>query len=111
MSTALLDISVTDKARGKLAELEVGAQRFLRIRVVAGGCSGNTYDAAIDSDLADDDDVVFEDGDLRIVADRRSSLFVDGLTIDYSDDLIQAGFRLVNKNASQSCGCGASFSI
>ena len=43
------------------------------------------------------------------VADAGSTMFLDGLTIDYSDDLIQAGFRFNNPNASNSCGCGSSF--
>jgi iron-sulfur cluster assembly protein len=35
---------------------------------------------------------------------------LDGLTIDFSDDLIEPGFRLTNANAKGSCGCGSSFS-
>ena len=47
---------------------------------------------------------------LRIVSDKVSSIYLDGLTIDFSDDLIEPGFRLTNANAKGSCGCGSSFS-
>ena len=105
------DISISDKARQRLEQFQVGSERFLRIKVVSGGCSGNTFDATVDDTLADGDEVVFQEGELRVVSDPRSALFIDGLYIDYSDDLIQAGFRLLNKNASSACGCGASFAI
>jgi iron-sulfur cluster assembly accessory protein len=105
------EITISDKARKRLEEFEVGAGRFLRVKVVSGGCSGNTFDASVDDTLTDSDEVVYQDGELRVVSDARSALFIDGLHIDYSDDLIQAGFRLLNRNASSACGCGASFAI
>ena len=56
------------------------------------------------------DEVYFTDGNLRIVSDKVSSVFLDGLTVDFSNDLIEPGFRLTNSNAKGSCGCGSSFS-
>jgi iron-sulfur cluster assembly protein len=106
-----MDIQLTEKARSRLQSYQLGQEKFLRIAVVSGGCSGNTYHAVIDHELKPNDEVVYEAGDIRIVADARSALFIDGLNIDYSDDLIKAGFRLSNKHASSSCGCGASFKI
>jgi iron-sulfur cluster assembly protein len=70
-----------------------------------------TYDATVDTVMGEDDEVIMADGAIKVVSDARSSLFLDGLTIDYSNDLIQAGFRLSNNNASESCGCGASFAV
>ena len=48
---------------------------------------------------------------MRVVSDNRNSLFIDSLLIDFSDDLIQSGFRLSNPNAIKSCGCGSSFGV
>jgi len=106
-----MTITLTDKAKRKLQSYQLGQDKFLRIAVVAGGCSGNTYHAAVDSELKSNDEVVHTDGDIRVVVDARSALFIDGLHIDYSDDLIKAGFRLANPRAASSCGCGASFKI
>ena len=37
--------------------------------------------------------------------------FLTGSEVDFVDDLIGASFRVVNPNATASCGCGTSFSI
>ncbi|MDP7395608.1 MAG: iron-sulfur cluster assembly accessory protein [Lentisphaeria bacterium] len=106
-----MNLDITAEARERIVNSIQSEDQFVRIRVIAGGCSGMTYDATIDSNMADDDEVVYQEGKLRVVTDMRSGLFLDGLMIDYSDDLIQAGFRITNSNASKSCGCGASFAL
>ena len=102
-------VVVTDKALAALRNLVLPAGSFMRIGVVAGGCSGHTYSAAVDV-RADPADVALYDSEpLRIVADPQSAAYLDGLRIDYSDDLIRSGFRFSNSKAGGSCGCGASF--
>ena len=105
-----MDIKVTENAKSKLYEMGVSGKMFLRIGVKSGGCSGNTYDATLDDNMSEVDEVYFSDGNLRIVSDKVSSVFLDGLTVDFSNDLIEPGFRLTNSNAKGSCGCGSSFS-
>jgi iron-sulfur cluster assembly accessory protein len=102
-------IAITEKAKQELRRLEVGGNRFLRLNVVSGGCSGMTYSAGLDDAIKDGDDVLFEDADIKVVAEGGTAFFLEGLTIDYSDDLIRSGFRFINKNAKGSCGCGSSF--
>jgi len=60
-------------------------------------------------ELSSGDEAILEDGSIRVVADTGSALFLDGLEIDYSDDLVTSGFRFRNPNAVKSCGCGSSF--
>ena len=105
-----MDIRVTESAKLKLFEMGVSEDTFLRIGVKSGGCSGNTYDAVLDSNMSEVDEVYFSEGNLRIVSDKVSSVFLDGLTVDFSNDLIEPCFRLTNANAKGSCGCGSSFS-
>jgi iron-sulfur cluster assembly protein len=105
----MMDIKVTDKAIGQLKEHGMGDGRFLRLGVKAGGCAGTSYDAFIDSEQKAHDVVVFEQDGLRVVTESLYKNMFDGLTIDFSDDLIQPGFILKNPNAKSSCGCGASF--
>ena len=62
----------------------VSEEMFLRIGVKSGGCSGNTYDATLDDNMTEVDEVYFSDGNLRIVSDKVSSVFLDGLTVDFS---------------------------
>lgn len=67
------------------------------------------YQAVIDDTAGPFDLTVFDDGELKIVTDQQSKFHVEGIHIDYSDDLVQAGFRFLNPRASSSCGCGQSF--
>lgn len=102
-------VVLTEKALAALRQLDLPAGAFLRIGVVAGGCSGQTYSAAVDTEGDPADLTLHESGPLRIVTDPKSAIFLDGLHIDYSDDLIRSGFRFHNPKAGGSCGCGASF--
>lgn len=104
-----MSIHISENAINELRKLEVGSANFLRVSVIPGGCSGMTYSAGIDDQLADEDEVVYEQDDLRVVADAGSATFLDSLEIDYSYDLIKSGFRFRNPNAKKACGCGSSF--
>jgi len=105
-----MSIVITDKAISELQKLEIGGDQFLRIKVVSGGCSGMTYSAAIDTVFnAENDEVIFENDELKVVGESGTMIFLEGLEIDFSDDLIKSGFRFKNPNASGSCGCGSSF--
>ncbi len=105
-----MTINISEKARQELKGLKIDGKRFLRLKVVGGGCAGKTYSAGIDTYLTPDDVVLFQEKDLKVVADIKSALYLNGLHIDYSDDLVKSGFRFRNPTAKKSCGCGSSFS-
>ena len=105
--TAMLN--VTDKARSQLQNLEVSQSNFLRLWVGDGGCSGMSYQAVIDDAATALDVVLFQDDDIKIVTDGQSRQYLEGITIDYEDDLVKSGFRFINPNAVKTCGCGGSF--
>jgi len=105
-----MNIEISKRAVDELVKMDVTGEKFLRIAIVSGGCSGLTYSAGIDKEAQDDDIVLFEKENLRVMADMKSALYLDGLKIDYSDDLLQAGFKFSNPRAKKSCGCGNSFS-
>ena len=102
-------IEVTEKALEELRGMELAEQAFMRIGVMPGGCSGMTYSAAIDTELDESDVILYDRDGIRVVTTGESVTLLDGLTIDYSDDLIRSGFRFKNPNACGSCGCGSSF--
>jgi iron-sulfur cluster assembly protein len=104
-----MKITVTEKAVEQLKNNGLGKSSFLRLGVQPGGCAGMSYTAVSDTNLTDNDKIVFERDDLRVVANSEFLLVLDGLNIDFSDDLIQPGLILNNPNAKKSCGCGASF--
>lgn len=105
-------IALTEKAATKVSQLiqaEGEEGLALRVAVRPGGCSGFSYDMFFDTDIADDD-LMTDDGGVRVVVDPSSALLLEGATLDYSDGLNQAGFSINNPNAQRTCGCGSSFS-
>ena len=102
-------IVVSEKALQQLLLLNVDRENFLRLWVEPGGCSGMIYQAAIDTEQAHTDNVLYQDENLRILTDVESLPHFDGVHIDYSDDLVASGFRFSNPNAVRTCGCGSSF--
>ena len=103
-------LTLTDSAVKHLQELirEKGNPgKALRIAVERGGCAGMSYAMTLD-DPHEGDFAEGRDG-VQVVVDPASLQYVSGSTVDYSDDLAGAGFRIRNPQASRSCGCGTSF--
>jgi len=75
------------------------------------GCSG--YEYVMDyADTPQDGDLVrhYEGFDLYVDADSYAKA-LNGLTVDYQQDLLSSGFVYINPNKKGECGCGASFSV
>jgi len=89
-------------------EESVPADHVLRVGVKGGGCSGMSYVLAFDETT--DSDKHFELDGVHMVMDKRHELYLLGMTIDFQDGLNARGFMFNNPNASESCGCGISFS-
>ena len=106
-------IQLSDSAKtavGKLLAEQKKPNAFLRIGVKGGGCSGMTYDVKLD-EQQDTLDRVFDLNGVKVVCDSKSFIYLDGMTIDFSNELVGGGFRFVNPNASGTCGCGTSFAV
>lgn len=112
METATV-ITVTPKAADKARALAEKAGRptaCLRVRVVAGGCSGFSYELAFENAPGDDDNVI-EVNDFRVLIDPASAPIVEGSTLDFNDSLLGGGLKMYNPQAVHECACGDSFSI
>jgi iron-sulfur cluster assembly protein len=81
----------------------------LRVGVKGGGCSGFSYILDL-TEQAKETDEAFEKHGVRIVCDPKSYLYLNGVTIDFKDEVMGRGFVFNNPNATSSCGCGSSFS-
>ncbi|MCP4328103.1 MAG: iron-sulfur cluster insertion protein ErpA [Alphaproteobacteria bacterium] len=111
--TPTTGMSISPSAARRIAELRAAESNptlMLRVSVSGGGCSGFQYGFAFD-DTINEDDQVFERGDVRIVVDSVSLDFLNGSELDYVEELLGSYFAVQNPNASSSCGCGTSFSI
>lgn len=81
----------------------------LRVRVVPGGCSGFQYSLNIEEESRSGDFILDKDG-IRLFVDMFSAQYLNGITIDYTSNMMGSGFTFENPNATGGCGCGTSFS-
>lgn len=105
---------ISDKAKEQIEKIRVkdhlSPEHFVRVSVLAGGCSGFTYKMDFDNALKKDDQV-FEDKGVKMVTDLKSFLYVFNTMLDFSDGLEGKGFFFSNPNAARTCACGESFSV
>lgn len=104
-------MNITDKARMELARINPN-RLALRVSVVGGGCSGLSYkmeylDATT---ITVKGGIVIKFYESEIYIDSKSWLFLQNVTLDFSDGLNGKGFTFVNPEAKRTCGCGESFS-
>ena len=112
-------ILITAPAMKQLANLmqQQGSGSVLRVGVRSGGCSGMSYTMDfIDAGeiQGDDERYSYEPADapsFEVVCDPKSLLYIYGMQLDFSTELIGGGFNFTNPNASQTCGCGSSFAV
>ena len=105
-------ISVTKKAAKRLKTVMVSEGKgdyYLRMSVDSGGCSGMNYKMDFDNNK-ESFDKIFESNGLTVICDLKSWLYLKDITVDYSDDMLNGGFKIENPNAERTCGCGTSFS-
>ncbi len=106
-------IVVTERAqreiRGIFERERPGECAALRLGVIGGGCSGLSYEMQFDQRR--DTDQVLEFEGFAVVLDPKSSIYLKGITLDFQDGLKGKGFVFSNPNATNTCGCGESFSV
>jgi iron-sulfur cluster assembly protein len=83
----------------------------LRVGIRGGGCSGFSYVIEFHDGPPRPKDVVFEYGDVRVVVDPKSLLYLNGSTLEWEHTLMRQGFKFLNPNEKSSCGCGHSFTV
>jgi iron-sulfur cluster insertion protein len=104
-------LSLTPRAADKVKEIrdsEGLAEQGLRVRVIGGGCAGFSYDLFFEDETTEMDQTFTSHG-IPIYVDMMSVQYVEGTEIDYVEGLQGAGFKFVNPQAKQTCGCGSSF--
>jgi len=105
-------LTITESAQKAIGRFVKGSETpvaGLRIAVTGGGCSGLQY--AMDLvEAQNPDDVVVECGSVTVFVEPLSAPLLKGVTVDFVDSITGSGFTFNNPNASNSCGCGNSFS-
>ena len=109
----MVNLELTEAAANKAKKLLASSEHTdgaLRVAVRNGGCSGMRYELLFDA-ARGDDDAELEFNGLKVWIDAESGTYLDGISIDYSDSLNDAGFKINNPGAAETCGCGESFAL
>ena len=101
-------VTMTPTAAAQIARLMAKkGSTGLRIGVKKGGCAGMEYTMDYASDVNPLDEVVEQDG-ARVMIAPMAQMFLFGTQIDYQTSLLDAGFKFINPNVAEACGCGES---
>jgi len=106
-------ITLTEFAKDKISSLLQKRQTpddYLRIGLKGGGCSGFMYNYEFTA-VTDEKDKIFEFDDIKICVDIKSYLFLNGMEIDYEEDLFKSGLVFNAPSAKRTCGCGESIAF
>lgn len=82
----------------------------IRLGVRTSGCSGMAYVLEF-VDVIDEDDLVFEDHEVKVFVDPKSLVYLDGTELDLVKEGLNEGLQFNNPNAASECGCGESFNV
>ena len=100
-------LNFTDQALNQINLITKGDEnKYFRIIVQGGGCSGFKYSFGFDSKL-NGDDIVFG----KTVIDKSSLDIISGSMVDFKKEMVGESFVIDNPQATASCGCGLSFSV
>ncbi len=109
-----VELNVTESASVEIKKFLAGEDDLpdtagLRVRVVPGGCSGFQYSLNIEEESKQGDFILDKFG-IKLFVDMFSAQYLNGVTIDYTSNMMGSGFTFENPNATGGCGCGTSFS-
>lgn len=107
--------SLSNSALERLEEISKkpeNHEKFLRISISGGGCSGFQYLFELDKSKREGDIVISEkSGKIIAITDETSLPFLQNAEIEFVRELGASYFKVNNPNAKAKCGCGSSFSI
>jgi iron-sulfur cluster assembly protein len=106
-------ITITEKAKSKISEILKKRQTpndYLRISLKGGGCSGyiHSYEFIKEPQKTDK---VFDFDSVKVCIDIKSYMFLNGMEIDYQEDLFKSGIVLNIPSVTRTCGCGESMAF
>jgi len=101
-------LTVTEAAARKIGQAIESQQEpvfGLRVLVQAGGCcSGYAYGLTLAPER-EAHDWVGEFGNIKVVVDPQSAVFLEGASIDWVETEQGSGFTISNPQEPRGCGC------
>jgi iron-sulfur cluster assembly protein len=108
-----MDITLTERAARHVASFFVKQgepAHGIRVKIKTTGCSGYAY-VVEPLDCVAENDKVFESHGIKLAVDAKSYPLIAGMTLDYTREGLNEGFKFQNPNVKDTCGCGESFSV
>ena len=106
-------LTITERAQAEIRTIfeheKKNGEIGLRLGVIGGGCSGLSYE--MEFSVRRPDDSLIECDGFTVLLDPKSTIYLKGVTLDFRDGLQDRGFVFANPNATNTCGCGESFSV
>lgn len=106
-------ITLTAPAQAEVRRLLAAEPREgdigLRLGIKGGGCSGLSYLIEFTPRREGDTVVPFEGFD--VFMDKKSTIYLGGVVLDFEGGLSGRGWAWSNPMATNTCGCGTSFSL
>ena len=105
-------VAVTPVAMAKMAEIVAqNPNHAIRLGVLGGGCAGLQYDMQPTQEKVAGDFVQDLGEGLVLYIHPVAAAYLKGTTVDFVDAMVDGGFKFINPNATNTCGCGTSFGI
>ena len=104
-------INITDIALNEVKRLlrAEDPEYGLRLGIKGGGCSGLSY--KLEFTECEEGDTILDLEGVPVFLDRKSTIYLSGITLDFEDGLLGKGFVFQNPHATNTCGCGESFMV
>ena len=109
MSLITISQNAVEKIRSLWAEHAKPEGTLVRVGMKGGGCSGFSYTFSFEANVPTKFDHVIGDGDVKLIIDKKSAIYMAGTELDYESTLMKSGFVFKNPRAKTTCGCGSSF--
>ena len=100
--------SAMDQLKRIREEQNIDESFALRVGVKGGGCSGFSYILGFDEQKEKDE--LYDLDGFKVLMEKSHGIYLLGMQIDWHEGLNNRGFVFNNPNASDTCGCGSSFS-
>ena len=107
-----MSVTLTDSAARHVTRYMAkrGKGVGIRLGVKTTGCSGLAYKLEYADEVAEED-VIFEDNGVKVLVDPKSLAYIDGTQLDFVREGLNEGFKFINPNERDRCGCGESFRV
>jgi iron-sulfur cluster assembly protein len=105
-------ITLTERAASHVATFlqKRGKGIGLRLGVRTTGCSGLAYRIEY-ADAVQPEDHQYQSHGVIVLVDPKSLPYIDGTKLDFAREGLNEGFKFINPNVKDQCGCGESFNV